>query len=91
MNKDKHNKKKSTAGENETGPELYPIICELLEAGYSIELCPENKEEVKLTVVEAGEGINLKGVEVELQAWEWALCGAGIAKRLHEIKDVLTK
>ena len=67
----------------------YPIFRDLLQAGYAVELRPEEgSDSVTMTVVEARNG-NVQGVEVELGGFEWLFSEQGLAERLEEARQSL--
>ena len=78
----------SERGADRSAPTCYPILRDLLRAGYAVELRPENNDSIMMTVVEACNG-NVEGVEVELGGFEWLFAEEGLADRLAEIKRSL--
>ena len=72
-----------------SAPTCYPILRDLLRAGYAVELRPEeDSDSVTMTVVEARNG-NVEGVEVELGGFEWLFAEQGLAERLEEARQSL--
>ncbi len=67
---------------------MYKTIRELLEAGYEVNLRPDNEDNVTLSVTEAKNG-SVECVEVKLGIMEWAFAEAGITERLEGARNRL--
>lgn len=69
---------------------LYQAIRAALEAGFEVTLRPDKKKKtVNLSVTEAKNGA-VNGCDVDLNPFEWALVGEGIATRINEAISILS-